>query len=109
MDDWTPTEISTLALRSTGFRMLAGSSSKTPGDVCHERITGYAVGGKVGAGEPGDPIARANGKSRDYPAQGVQEVGHQFRVKFKANEALIVGFSERLTSVEERLSDLEQR
>ena len=32
-----------------------------------------------------------------------------FESKFKANEALIVGFSERLTSVEERLSDLEQR
>jgi hypothetical protein len=32
-----------------------------------------------------------------------------FESKFKANEALIVGFSERLTSVEERLSDLEQK
>jgi hypothetical protein len=32
-----------------------------------------------------------------------------FESKFKANEALVVGFSERLTSVEERLGDLEQK
>ncbi len=30
-----------------------------------------------------------------------------FESKFKANEALVVGFSERMTSLEERVSDLE--
>lgn len=31
-----------------------------------------------------------------------------FESKFKANEALVVGFSERMTSLEERVSDLER-
>lgn len=32
-----------------------------------------------------------------------------FESRFKANDALVVGFNERLVSVEERLSDLENR
>ncbi len=32
-----------------------------------------------------------------------------FESKFKANEALVVGFSERMTSLEERVSDIERR
>jgi hypothetical protein len=32
-----------------------------------------------------------------------------FESRFRANDALIVGFNERLISVEERLSELEQR
>ena len=31
-----------------------------------------------------------------------------FESKFKANEALVVGFSERMTSLEERVSELER-
>ena len=31
-----------------------------------------------------------------------------FESKFKANEALVTGFSERMTSLEERVSDLER-
>ncbi len=32
-----------------------------------------------------------------------------FESKFRANEALVVGFSERVTSLEERVSELEQK
>ena len=35
--------------------------------------------------------------------------GISFESRFKANDALIFGFNERLISVEERLSDLEQK
>jgi hypothetical protein len=32
-----------------------------------------------------------------------------FESRFKANEALVTGFAERMTSLEERVSDLERR
>jgi hypothetical protein len=32
-----------------------------------------------------------------------------FESKFKANEALVVGFSERMSSLEERVGDLERK
>ena len=32
-----------------------------------------------------------------------------FKSKFRASDALVVGFSERVTSLEERVSDLEHR
>jgi hypothetical protein len=32
-----------------------------------------------------------------------------FESRFRANESLVVGFSERVTSLEERVSDIEQR
>ncbi len=35
--------------------------------------------------------------------------GISFESRFKANDALIFGFNERLISVEERLSELEQK
>ena len=35
--------------------------------------------------------------------------GISFESRFKANEVLIAGFNERLISIEERVSDLEQK